>query len=612
MLAGVAAVLFGLQVLYLIVGNLVLRSHLVQRAVGSAHGFTLEFADAYTLWPGHARVRDLSLRVEDYNVQFEVAIASADVDIALAQLPFKKFRITHLDARGTRFRMRHKLIAVGQDAERVAAYPPIKGFADPPYFFGVRRPPTPAKDYDLWEVRVENVLADVQEVWVMEYRYWGSGVARGSFVVQPERWVQVEPASLDFTGGTLHLGPHLVAQRMTGRMTCDIPDMDVQATEGLEVLRDIGARVKLELRGGELRFLQAYLARWGSARYAGNAEWLLDASVLRGVVLPQSRLELRATPLELHHDFADLSGPLNLSLSRPGTAPELQLALSAPQLTASRPQQKAEPPRVHGLALGLQLLGVDLKRDVSLGAVRAGVERVVVPDLGWVSRSGVTLGGRAELGFALARSQQRELSGSGKLQVLRGQLRHADVSAASDVQSELSFTRASDTAPLELRRAVLELTNASVRSGKKRTEPFSARVDASGARIQPAGGVRANGAVRVRVSSAKALLPLVVGDPLPSIGDTLLDLQELDARADVALSSGRWEVRHLDARSGDVQLRGLLSKHAKDQRGAFLLSSGIVNVGVALKDGETDVAPFVSKDWLAATWQDLAQHSHRD
>ena len=139
-LGRVAAVLFCLELAYLAIGNLLLRSQAIQRAVGAADGFALEFGRAYTLWPGHAHVRDLSLRVEDYNVQFEVAIASAELDVALSELAFKKFHITRLDAQGTRFRMRHKLIAVGDDQERVAAYPKIKGFADPPYFVGIRAP----------------------------------------------------------------------------------------------------------------------------------------------------------------------------------------------------------------------------------------------------------------------------------------------------------------------------------------------------------------------------------------------------------------------------------------------------------------------------------------
>ncbi|MDF3069887.1 MAG: hypothetical protein K0R38_5488 [Polyangiaceae bacterium] len=86
-LGGVAAVLFCLQLVYLAAANLVLRSQLIQDAVGASEGFALEFSEAYSLWPGHVHLKDLSLRIEDYNVQFEVALGSAEVDIALTELP---------------------------------------------------------------------------------------------------------------------------------------------------------------------------------------------------------------------------------------------------------------------------------------------------------------------------------------------------------------------------------------------------------------------------------------------------------------------------------------------------------------------------------------------
>src|SRR5882672_9317003 len=80
-LGRVAAVLFCLQLLYLAVANAVLRTSVIKNAVESAHGFHIDFGPAYSLWPGQVRVRDLSLRFEDYNVQFELDIAQADIDI---------------------------------------------------------------------------------------------------------------------------------------------------------------------------------------------------------------------------------------------------------------------------------------------------------------------------------------------------------------------------------------------------------------------------------------------------------------------------------------------------------------------------------------------------
>src|SRR4026209_2086424 len=118
-LTRVVAVLAALELGYLLGGNLVGKPGVIRRAVASAQGFDLQYGSAYTILPGRVHVSDFSLRVEDYNVQFEIAFDRAEVDISLSDLLWRRFRVTRLETQGTRFRMRHKLITVGDDAERV-------------------------------------------------------------------------------------------------------------------------------------------------------------------------------------------------------------------------------------------------------------------------------------------------------------------------------------------------------------------------------------------------------------------------------------------------------------------------------------------------------------
>jgi hypothetical protein len=606
-LGGVAAVLFFLQLVYLVAANLLLRSQLIQRAVGASEGFALEFSSAYSLWPGRVHVRDLSLRIEDYNVQFEVALQAADVDIALSELPFKKFHATKLRAEGTRFRMRHKLVAVGADAERVAAYPPIKGFADPPYFVGVPSPSTAPEDYDLWSVRIEDVVARVSELWVMEYRVQGQGVARGSFVVQPERWVQVRPASLELERGTMKLGPHVVAEKLSGRMSCDIPDMRVPETEGKQVLREIVAAVRLDLRGGTLEFLQAYLSRLGAGRYAGSADWYVDLRLARGVVQAGSKVELRALPLTFHHPFASVSGDTMLSFGRADAAEELALAVSAPRLVASRGGVGSPPPSVEAATASMKVRGVDLTGELSLGAAQVAVQLARVPSLAWFASEGTQLEGSAEASFKGARHEDSGLTGEARLRLESGSYSRKAFGASGNVRAELGFSRDAAATVLELHEATVELTGALLRSGERRSKSFAARVDGSGLRVDPSSGANARGQVRLHVSSAEALLPLVMSDPLRGITDTALDLEALQARAAIQVSPGTVDVQIVDAQSGNLRLKGYLSKRGKQPHGAFLLSSGPLNVGVTLSDGETEVSPFVGDDWLASAWPRVAR-----
>jgi hypothetical protein len=606
-LGRVAAVLFCLELAYLAIGNLLLRSQAIQRAVGAADGFALEFGRAYTLWPGHAHVRDLSLRVEDYNVQFEVAIASAELDVALSELAFKKLHITRLDAQGTRFRMRHKLIAVGDDQERVAAYPKIKGFADPPYFVGIRAPgmSDAEADAELWKIRVENVQAAVSELWVMEYRYQGPGHAQGSFVVHPTRWVQVEPAALSLQGGTLRLGKHLVAEHVSGKLTCDIPDMRVQEREGADVLKDISASARLELKQGQLDFLQAYLGRFGAATYGGKAEFRIDARLIRGSLAVGSRADVRATPFEVHHDLVDLAGDLMLSFQRE-QAPVLELAVSAPRITLTR--KRAEPAGyVEGLAGSLSLEGADLTEPLPLGAAKLALAHAHVASVSWLAPPGTKLAGALDAGFELARSRTHELSGAARLALQQGEFSHADFGFNGDVKSDLAWVRGPDPqASFEVRRLNVQLRSANLRSGSKRSRGFDALVEGADLRLTPAGTASAGGRLRARISSAEALLPLVMSAPLKDITSMALNLKQLDAETSVHLSRQGLKLRLIEARSGNLRARGYFEQEKSDPRGAFLLSSGPLNVGVTLSGGETEVSPFVGDGWLATTWPQIS------
>lgn len=607
-LGRVAAVLICLELVYLIAGNLLLRSQLIQRAVGASEGFALEFRAAYTLWPGHAHVRDLSLRVEDYNVQFEVAIEAAELDIALSELPFKKFHITRLVAEGTRFRMRHKLIVVGEDAERVAAYPKIKGFADPPYYVGVHAPPLSDEEADskLWKVRVENVEAAVRELWVLEYRYQGPARARGSFVVHPTRWVQVTPAALWLEGGALTLGEHRVAERVTGKLACDIHDMQVQARKGAAVLKDISGSVKLDLEGGGLEFLRAYLARVGIERFGGQASYRIDAAFTGGQLNPRSRVDVRATPFELEYDGTTLRGDVMLTAQRE-QEPALQLAVSAPELVASRGGAEAAL-RLEGNALSLTLQGVDFSEELRLGAASVGVTRARADSLAPLAPPGVKLSGAAEASFQLARRASGELSGAARLELRRGALGLSDFGLSGDVNGEVSWHRGpSSDEPFEARKLRVQLFAATLRSGDSKSERFDALVEGAGLRVATAGSASATGTLRARVDNAEALLPLVMGGPLKELTGGALGLERLDAETAIELSRTDKSFRLVDARSGNLRARGYFRQAKRSEpRAAFLFSTGPLNVGVTLSGGETEISPFVGDGWLAATWPRIA------
>jgi hypothetical protein len=274
------------------------------------------------------------------------------------------------------------------------------------------------------------------------------------------------------------------------------------------------------------------------------------------------------------------------------------LMLDAPRIAAGRPASAAPAPSLEGLSGRLRLEAADLAGELSLGAARAAVRRFDAPSLAWFEPKGTQLRGRGQAELELERSASKVVSGMARLRVDDAAVRHGGAAAAGDIQAELAFTREPADAALEMRRLDLKLSNAVISNGEKRSRPFGMRLDATGLRIVPSHGASASGSIEARFTSAEALLPLVLAGPLKSITQSALDLQGLVARATLDVSRSNLKLQSIDAKSGDVRLRGHVSKREKDPDGAFLLSSGPINVGVTLRGGATSVSPFVGDDWL--------------
>jgi hypothetical protein len=310
----VLAVLAGLELFYLICANLVLCTPLLKKFAASSDDLRVDYGSAYSLIPGRIEVRGLRVRMHDHNVEFEIAVERGTLDVSLHELLRKRFHALRVDADAVGYRMRHRLSHVGLEGPRVAAYPPIAGFADPPLFRGPPPPPIPDADYDLWQIHVENVTAAVREIWILEYQYRGPGVARGSFYLRPARYYEVGPATLDLDGGTLRLGRDSVAERAKLHLRMVVSGSDVQRLQGLEPLTKVSAEARGSFEGTDLRFLDAYLGPHAGAVARGGGNIDFDLRLKEGALVPPSTLTAGFSDVELKgSDFQTHIGKLSVS-----------------------------------------------------------------------------------------------------------------------------------------------------------------------------------------------------------------------------------------------------------------------------------------------------------
>jgi hypothetical protein len=570
-LVRVVAVLLALELLYLVVANAVLRSSLIKRAVEAAHGMHLEYTSASSMWPGHVRVSGLSLRIEDYNVQFLLTIERAELDVALDELLHKRLHGYHVRGEAVRCLMRHKVHEVAGQAARLAAFPRIAGFSDPPLYRGPEPLPIPDDQYDLWQVQLEDVVAHGKELWFLEYRFEGDAEARGGFLIRPARLVQVGPARLELRSGTLSVGQDSVARVVKGSLDLSLPHLDVPKTQGLAVFRQISTRLRLELQQGRLEFLKVYFDP-ANVSVSGAADWSVDYQMKAGVVQPGTTLTFAAhslfVALPVHErPSLEISGAAQARLAVVESAPD-KFSFSADakllELGRSGSNNKIPPPELAGPHFEATAAPVDVAEDIKLGPMHASLPSLRVPNLfwlePWISRDG---------------SLRVDGAGSAKLEL--------------DCNAERAC---------ELKQARAEVIGARLATGERSSEPFSASFDAEHVTLPTKSGSGLAGQARVEVSSARALLPLVTSLPIKDAISSVLGLSRIQARLATKQSGDSYDVKLLEARSGKLTARGYLHLRPQSTLGALLLMTDVMNFGVTLKDGDTDVKVLVGNDWL--------------
>ena len=595
------AVLLALEFAYLTLANVALLTPLV-RSFATNDDMRLKYDWAYSPWPGHVVVKNLSVRFQDYNVQFLVGVERGSLDLSLHELALRRFHVVRLDADAVSYRMRHKVSRVGLEAPRLAAYPPIEGFADPPLYVGPHPREIPDSQYHLWDVRIENITAHVKEVWILEYRYQGGGIARGNFHVQPARWYEVYPASLELHGGKVTLGNTTVAAHADLSIACRVEGSDPRKLEGLDPFHKIHADARGTLAGTDLAFLDAYLVpRAGlSATGSGNVE--LAAKLERGVVAPGTDIAIRSPAGSLGNEHFRVEGAAEYRLHVPTGAehPPMELGFRAPRLTILGATRGHESPSLEHVDARLDVTP-DLTAPLRIVGADLAPLDLKVPDLGWFS--GVAPDAPTLSGHALASLQaQRDAKGgwTGTAHALAPNLglTAGKVKLGGNAKLDTHFVANRENDGVKFDKVRLDLTGTSFAVDERATRPFAAELTSNDVEFGTKDRESAHGTVELHADDANALMPLAVDSPFARrLESTLLGLKSLDAKAAFSLGDvSRLEL--VRAQAGIARAHGVLSMTKQGPVGAFLVSTGLANLGVRVRPGETRVVLFVGDNWL--------------
>jgi hypothetical protein len=270
-----ALVVFGIAVAGCLAVQTIVSTHLLRGWVnGKPEKLLLAYDGASSWVPGVIRVRGLTMRGSDPNVQWFFRMEKATISVSLIDLLRKHFHATRVRAEGLVFRLREKQKKSETSAAHAALLPPIAGFSDPPLVTAEAEPPPVARTEigKYWTIQVEDLVADpAPDIWMEIYRFRGRARVTGGFKLHPHDRVRIGPAAVEFLSGNFLLGPErAMLSSASGRGDCDIDAFDPETVKGKEVWRKISGNIRVEGRLEDIRFLNHYLRHTPEPRLSGG------------------------------------------------------------------------------------------------------------------------------------------------------------------------------------------------------------------------------------------------------------------------------------------------------------------------------------------------------
>ena len=352
------------ELIYVVVTNAILFAGVIQSAASAQpEKVELAWSRAYSPWPGRAYVWGLRLRVQDSAQQFRLTVDSARLDVDFWALLHKKFHASHIRAQGVTWRMLVKVASTAGQERRVAAFPPIEGFARPA-LQQASSPPTQADLDALWTAELEDVDAALTELWLLEYRYHGAARVHGGFELVPMRRLWVGPVLLHLDGGELSAGEHVLSSGLTARMALTMAPVDLPSSPGLRVLHTLTTAIHFDTALEDLGVADLYL---DGLRARGAGRLAADLQIAGGKLIPTSSLEAWLSGADVQVEDYGFKGDAHAKLSAEGDAqaPVVHATMSG-ALSVPLPGKKAVVADLSDVTAKLVLVDGDVSRGLRL------------------------------------------------------------------------------------------------------------------------------------------------------------------------------------------------------------------------------------------------------
>ncbi|OQX66801.1 MAG: hypothetical protein B6A08_18580 [Sorangiineae bacterium NIC37A_2] len=204
-LAITAAALFFLYLAYVGFVYVALQRGALTKLTEDVDDFKVDVSGGYSLWPGRVVLNDARLRFKDYNIEVAIEARQLRLNLELLPLFWKTIELSQFEAVDARYKMLHRVKDGQKNRERLAAFPDI-GFPRPKVY------DTPKPPYGIppFKIRVPNIVGNVVEAWILEYRAIGEFEARGGFELH--EYVTVFPSQVTMKNTTISVGKKELAR----------------------------------------------------------------------------------------------------------------------------------------------------------------------------------------------------------------------------------------------------------------------------------------------------------------------------------------------------------------------------------------------------------------
>lgn len=590
----VFAALAALYVLFVVVVNAVLASHVIERSINeSTHDVEMHWGRAFMLWPGRVHVNDFVLRVDDANVQALLTIEHADTWLELLPLVHKRVVLHRPSAEGCRYWMRHRVAAItDENRAEVAAYPPIPG-AEPPLFDPVRSAaPAPPSD-QLWHIVITEGEAVGDEIWIQELRYRGAFHGHGGFDFWPLVAFSLYPTRGTLLPGQLELGEHTVSSDFALDLQLQLIAFEVPKVLGIEPLRGLTAHAAVSAHMPNGEFLRLYRGRDFPKVDFERAELRAELEFRDRHFTESSDLLATFRVLRVSTELGRAEGPLQVvAKGKPEGHLELGADSSGLALHVAKPRMDLRLERSSVRAD----VRAELDASLSVGAASARGE-LVMPALDWIDHltaNAWRARGSARAELQANRDAQGIVTGSMQATFAESRVEHEGLGAAF-VGSSRATVRGGQTlvfSQLSLDLPVLTLREgATMRSSSLRATFHGATLAVDPFKLQAPAEIEVG-------DSGLLAVPLEARGGLAAFASKWLRGGPANLRGKMALEPSRYAVDVDRGRIGLVEIHGFLQKVGAGPFGAFALSTSGVSAGVGINAGGATLHPLVGESWV--------------